>query len=169
MLDLKNRKIDKTGNIYLDDKGFLEALYLDLDLKDFNYINTESFEFYNKSCIKCEKDEWILNTSNTKDKKDIKWFMPDEYLNMDIVTFLSDKCKTQEEKRRVSEELILYSERNLLDVLKFFVYLVDHFRENNIVWGVGRGSSVASYCLYLIGVHKVNSIKYNLNIKEFIR
>ena len=31
-------------------------------------------------------------------------------------------------------------------------------RENNIVWGVGRGSPVASYVLFLIGVHRINSI-----------
>ena len=48
-------------------------------------------------------------------------------------------------------------------------YIIDTLRENNIVWGVGRGSSVSSYMLYLIGVHKVDSIKYNLNINEFIR
>jgi DNA polymerase III alpha subunit len=48
-------------------------------------------------------------------------------------------------------------------------YLVDTLRKNNVVWGVGRGSSVASYILYLIGVHKVDSIKYNLDINEFLK
>jgi DNA polymerase III alpha subunit len=42
-------------------------------------------------------------------------------------------------------------------------------RKNKIVWGVGRGSSVASYVLFLIGIHKVNSLKYNLDIKEFLK
>jgi DNA polymerase III alpha subunit len=42
-------------------------------------------------------------------------------------------------------------------------------RENDIVWGVGRGSSVASYTLYLIGVHKIDSIKYELDINEFLK
>jgi DNA polymerase III alpha subunit len=42
-------------------------------------------------------------------------------------------------------------------------------RSNNIVWGVGRGSSVASYVLYLLGVHKVDSIKYGLDIREFLK
>jgi DNA polymerase III alpha subunit len=47
--------------------------------------------------------------------------------------------------------------------------MVDTFREEKIVWGVGRGSSVASYVLYLLGVHKVDSLKYNLNVDEFLR
>jgi len=47
--------------------------------------------------------------------------------------------------------------------------MVDTFRKNNVVWGVGRGSSVSSYVLYLLGVHRVDSIKYKLNINEFLR
>jgi DNA polymerase III alpha subunit len=42
-------------------------------------------------------------------------------------------------------------------------------RKENIVWGVGRGSSVASYVLYLIGVHKIDSLYYNLDVEEFLR
>ena len=48
------------------------------------------------------------------------------------------------------------------------VYLVDYMRDNNILWGVGRGSS-ASYVLYLIGIHKINSIQFGLDWREFLR
>jgi len=54
-------------------------------------------------------------------------------------------------------------------VLKFLVYLVNICEENDVVLGVGRGSSVASYILYLINVHHIDSIKYNLDIKEFLK
>ena len=57
----------------------------------------------------------------------------------------------------------------MITLLKYLKYLVDTMRENKIVWGVGRGSSVASYVLYLIGVHKIDSIKYELDIKEFLK
>jgi len=57
----------------------------------------------------------------------------------------------------------------MFDLLIYLKYLVDTLRSQNIVWGVGRGSSVASYCLYLIGVHKVNSMQYNLDIHEFLK
>jgi len=63
----------------------------------------------------------------------------------------------------------LFKSHAMMDVLQFLKYMVDTLRENNIVWGVGRGSSVASYVLYLLGVHKVNSIKYNLDPTEFLR
>jgi len=48
-------------------------------------------------------------------------------------------------------------------------YVVDTLRSNSIVWGVGRGSSVASYVLFIIGVHKIDSVKYKLAINEFFK
>ena len=87
------------------------------------------------------------------------WFIPDDYCP-DLVEILFDMCKTDEQKERVNQEL---------DVLYTMKYIVDTLRANNVVWGVGRGSSVASYVLYLIGVHKIDSIKYNLPIEEFFK
>jgi DNA polymerase III alpha subunit len=98
-----------------------------------------------------------------------KWLMPEEYSNMDIAKWLLDRCKTQEELQRVGKELLLYQERDLFSLLKQLKYIVDTWREKNIVWGVGRGSSVASYVLYLIGVHRIDSIYYDLDIEEFLR
>jgi DNA polymerase III alpha subunit len=40
---------------------------------------------------------------------------------------------------------------------------------NRLIWGVGRGSSVASYVLYLLGVHRIDSMYYELNPEEFLR
>ena len=65
--------------------------------------------------------------------------------------------------------MTMFEERKMMNVLRFLIYLVDSMRKNKIVWGVGRGSSVASYVLFLIGIHKVNSLKYNLDIKEFLK
>ena len=97
------------------------------------------------------------------------WHMPEEYLSLDIAQWLLDQCQTQEELQRVGKELLLYQERNLFNLLRQLKYIVDTWRKNNIVWGVGRGSSVASYVLYLIGVHRINSMYYDLDIAEFLR
>ena len=53
--------------------------------------------------------------------------------------------------------------------MQFLIYFVDTIRANNVVWGVGRGSSVSSFCLFLIGVHKINPLLYNLDYREFLR
>ena len=54
-------------------------------------------------------------------------------------------------------------------MLRYLRYLVDTLRANGIVWGVGRGSSVASFVLYKIGVHRINSIEHDLDFNEFMR
>jgi DNA polymerase III alpha subunit len=97
------------------------------------------------------------------------WYMPQEYKDFDIAQYVLELCKTQEELQRVGQELLLYQDRNLFMLLRFMKYLVDTLRKNNIVWGVGRGSSVASFVLYLIGVHKINSLYYDLDITEFLK
>ena len=97
------------------------------------------------------------------------WFMPDEYKHMDIAEYILGLCGTQEQLQRCGQELMLFQERNLFDLLKYLKYLVDVMNQHEVIWGVGRGSSVASYVLYLIGVHKINSIKYNLDWHEFLR
>jgi DNA polymerase III alpha subunit len=96
------------------------------------------------------------------------WNMPDEYKNMDIEEFLISQCPKQNHSRVIAE-LEEFKARNMIDLLRWLKYLVDTLRSNNIVWGVGRGSSVASYILYIIGVHKIDSIKYNLEWQEFLR
>lgn len=97
------------------------------------------------------------------------WHMPEEYKKFDIAQWLLDQCKGEAELQRVGEELLLYQDRNLFDLLRYLKYFVDTMRSNNIIWGLGRGSSVASYVLYLIGVHKINSLYYDLPIEEFLK
>lgn len=99
--------------------------------------------------------------------KDI-WFIPDSYQTIDIEGFLVNQCP-EENFSRLMQELELYKKYKMIPVLKTMKYIVDTLRENNIVWGVGRGSSVASYVLFLIGVHKVDSVKYKLPINEFFK
>jgi DNA polymerase III alpha subunit len=96
------------------------------------------------------------------------WFMPREYREMDIEDFLVNQCP-EENYDRLITELQEYRQRNLLPLLKQMKYIVDTLRENRTVWGVGRGSSVASYVLFLLGVHKIDSVKYNLPIEEFFK
>lgn len=97
------------------------------------------------------------------------WAMPQEYVEMDIAKWILDQCKTDEELQRAGEELIKYQERDMFMLLRYLKYLVDTMRKYKIVWGVGRGSSVASYVLFLIGIHKINSLYYQLSINEFLK
>jgi len=98
-----------------------------------------------------------------------KWHMPVQYREFDIAKWLLEQCKHEEEIQRVGKELLLYQNRGHFILLQYMKYLVDLMRENNIVWGVGRGSSVSSFVLFLIGIHRINSIYYGLDVEEFLK
>lgn len=102
-------------------------------------------------------------------KNQSQWMMPEEYKNFDIAEHVLNMCTTEEQLQRVAEELLLFQEKNLFNLLRYLKYLVDTMQANNIIWGVGRGSSVASYVLFLLGVHKIDSIYYDLTPDEFLR
>ena len=97
------------------------------------------------------------------------WQMPIEYYEMDIAKWILEQCKNEEELQRAGDELLKFQDRNMFSLLKYLKYLVDTMRKNNIVWGVGRGSSVASFVLFLIGVHRINSVYYQLSVDEFLK
>jgi hypothetical protein len=97
------------------------------------------------------------------------WFMPEEYKQLDIAELVISRCTTPEQLQRCGQELLLYQARDQFDLLRYLVYLVDVIKQNQVIWGVGRGSSVASYVLYLLGVHRIDSMFYDLDITEFLR
>jgi hypothetical protein len=97
------------------------------------------------------------------------WHMPPEYKELDIAEYVLSLCVNDAELQRCGAELLLYQERDLFNLLRYLRYLVDVMTQNRIIWGVGRGSSVASFVLYKLGVHRINSLYYNLDINEFLR
>ena len=110
-----------------------------------------------------------LSVTEFDSQNQSQWQMPIEYYNMDIAKWVLDQCKTEEELQRAGDELLKFHDRNMFSLLQYLKYLVDTMRSNNIVWGVGRGSSVASFVLFLIGIHRINSLYYQLSIDEFLK
>jgi len=99
----------------------------------------------------------------------LNWFMPEEYKNLDIAEHVLGLCASDAALQRVGEELLLYQARGLFNLLRYLKFLVDTMHQNRVIWGVGRGSAVASYVLYLLKVHRIDSLHYNLDIAEFLR
>jgi DNA polymerase III alpha subunit len=171
-------RTDKYGQIILDREEIFTGLYSG-KLRNLDEFFTDDVDLVQQltQSLKANYDQVPSVTQYVESNESIEifdktnqsdWYMPEQYKTMDIEQFLVDKCPEQNYER-VIEELELFRQHNMGDLLKYLKYLVDTMREQDIVWGVGRGSSVASYCLYLIGVHKIDSIKYNLDIREFLR
>lgn len=172
-------QINNFGQVTISEEEAIEAIYAKKILSlDNVYINNPKIvgQFNNSRRINADS---FLNLEILKESdlsieefdrlNQQTWFMPQEYQKFDIETWLVEHCDTDKTLARVQLELELFRQHNMLDLLKYLKYLVDTMRTNNIVWGVGRGSSVASYVLYLIGVHKIDSIKYELDIREFLK
>ena len=167
--------IDKYGQIVYSENDLLE-LYLTNPEISFSrpIIAEREITFSNDLDLdKTPKVNKYVSLDKTIEEFDSMnqndWHMPDEYKNMDIAQFILNQCQTDEELQRAGQELLLYQERDMFVLLKYLKYLVDTMRANNIVWGVGRGSSVSSFVLFLIGVHKINSLYYGLEIDEFLK
>jgi DNA polymerase III alpha subunit len=153
---MQGRKIESLKNIKVDASVNLEKTALLLDcipaLVNFDSLNDEQESLE-------EFDRRLQQT----------WHMPDSYQTFDIAQYILDCCENEEQLQRCGHELLLFQERNLFDLLKFLKYLVDTMTKHQVIWGVGRGSSVASYVLYKLGVHRIDSLYYNLDPAEFLR
>ncbi|NBP02094.1 MAG: hypothetical protein EBU90_18580 [Proteobacteria bacterium] len=169
--------IDKYGRVQVSSDEAFRALYA-------GRITTFANLFFEEDVIQQFNDARKKNVDNFSALESLPeeeslelfdqsnqctWFMPEEYQNFPIVHWLHKQCTTDEQLQRVDKELELFIQHNMFDLLFYLKYLVDTMRKHKIVWGVGRGSSVSSYVLYLIGVHKINSIFYNLDIGEFLK
>jgi len=139
----------------------------DVSLQDNSKYNLAASLFYVEGIPSIEDITEDIETYHKRNQSN--WHMPQRYKDLDVAKYLLDLCRTDAELQRVGKELLLYQERDMFDLLRFLCYAVDTMRDNDIVWGVGRGSSVASYVLYLIGVHKIDSLYYDLDIEEFLR
>lgn len=167
-------KSDKFGFPVFEEKDIFDLLYQGIDIKEYSpkiiLDKTPSLNDFKKNSglLFLELLESDISIEEFDKLSQNHWLMPEEYKNMDIEGFLVHRCP-KENYQRLIDELQEFRARNMLDLLKWLKYLVDTMRKNNLVWGVGRGSSVASYVLYLIGVHKIDSIKYKLDWREFLR
>lgn len=169
-------KINDYGDCLYKESDLLELIYQDPEL-DISKIYIDNTDKYNTALSELGIDLPIIQ-SEPKNKISIdqfdranidNWYMPAHYETIDVEQWLYEKCNNKIEIERVREEMILFRSKGFVKVLQFLIYFVDTLRENNIVWGVGRGSSVSSFCLFLIGVHKINPLVYNLDYREFLR
>jgi len=168
-------KINDHGDCIFKEQDVIDLLYTDPTF-DISKLFFEDTEKYSNSLKELGIDLPVINTAPDRepleefDNKNINnWHMPEKYYQIDVLEWLLDKCQNDDEKTRVKLEYKLFEQKEFIKVLQFLMYFVDTLRANNLVWGVGRGSSVASFCLFLIGVHKINPLLYNLDITEFLR
>jgi DNA polymerase III alpha subunit len=170
-------KRNEYGQAILSSNNLKELLLRGKNIGHLNVVFDDEIELFKKyqsdlldyHVTFLGEPEANLSLKDFHEKCADEWIFPESYQQIDVRVWLLDKCKTQEQMDRVEDEYKLYEEKNLIMLLRLFIFLIDFMRENKFVWGVGRGSSVSSYILYLIGVHRVDSLRYNLDIRDYLK
>lgn len=171
-MKLKHRQVDENGKVIYEVNGLIDILLNGGRIpSDINFEITEETILYNKYSKLFGSDKQLRNVSKqtTHEQNQNNWFMPKKYVELDLDEYFSKLIKTPEEIDRVGMELKCWEDKKFTDVLRFCIYFMDYAKENDIIIGVGRGSSCCSYLLYLIGLHRVDCIKYDLDITEFLK
>jgi DNA polymerase III alpha subunit len=169
-------KTDQYGQIIYNESDLVSMIMRDATIESLNGMLVEPGMNLETASAYLEQVPELVEyafTDMTVEEFDVmkqnSWYMPDEYKHMDIAEYILNLCDSDVKLQRCGQELLLFQERNLFDLLRYLKYLVDTLRSNNMIWGVGRGSSVASYVLYLLGVHRIDSMFYDLDPSEFLR
>jgi DNA polymerase III alpha subunit len=120
-----------------------------------------------------------LGIKNYSNNTPIEWNIPEQYNKIDVFSYMAPLVKKYVTKnpqydkndivQRVVTELESFAKLNMLGMIKVIIYLIDTLKKENLVWGVGRGSSCASFVLFLLELHKVDCIKYDVPLEEFFR
>ena len=169
-------KFDCYGQAFTTEAELCNMLYQNPNL-NLACFYVEDPERFNRACMETYSElpllegytPFDLSVEEFDQQLQSHWRMPAEYKTLNIAEHVLGLCSTDAELQRVGQELLLYQERDLFDLLRYLKYFVDTMRKNGVVWGLGRGSSTASYVLYLLGVHKIDSLYYDLPIEEFLK
>lgn len=162
--------LDKFNRYECDEETGINLLYKGKSLKHVEFKESADVNLYNEKCNEFDIESLQILSENDFDRINT-YLIPEHYKSLDVEEYVRKLVSDGDSDQigRVEMELTEFKTRNLFPVLKVLIYIIDTMRKNNLVWGIGRGSSVASYVLYLIGIHKVDSLKYNLDIKEFLK
>lgn len=172
------RRVDDWGRTIVSPDSVIEMLMQGSDVSAVLVEDEDAIKEYNEWCRFYDKGQYLIATpeimdhspEEEHDTRSNTWFISENIQKIDVRQFLLDElCKDDICRDRVNHEMDLFEERGLVPLLQLMMYLVYNFRKNKVVWGVGRGSSVSSYVLFLIGVHKIDPIKYGLDVHDFLK
>ncbi len=176
MIELENRTIDEYGQVAFKIKDLYGLIMKGFDVQRLLVEDGEEYQQLVKNAQLFDQDDIVppkyekpnVPLSEVMEQYRNNWMIPDRYKVLNPRVWLTEQCKTQQQRQRISDELDVFEKYDLFDMLRSLIYLIDVFRKHKVLWGIGRGSSVSSYVLFLIGVHRVDSLAYDLDFSEFL-
>lgn len=173
MIDLENRLVLDDGTTICHQRALLELLYSGSNLVGTFCSDPRDQEEWESAVRACDSPMQGPTHADGPAFSGIVWAehwnTPEPYKSMDIREWCLDRCQNSAQKDRVIEEMALFEKNGMMPVMRHLVYCTDTWRKNGVLWGVGRGSSVCSFVLYLIGINRINPFEYGLEIAEWIK
>jgi len=172
-IKLKNRTIYKDGTVICKPDALETILYSGRTLDTVIAEPSYDIDLYNASNKLLDTNFLEILTCSEPIYENFNWFelwnTPKEYIDLDLEKFIYEKCKNDLELDRAIKEMKMFKDRNMYPILKHIIYLVDEWRSRKVLWGVGRGSSVSSFVLFLIGINRINPIIWELDVEDFLK
>ncbi len=177
IIDLEDRIITDTGDVVFkmeyvlkqiieEHKMFPFKAIADRDIHDFNFRSGDTV---------MDIPQWTDDGKlNGPPDETFDWIIPQKYQDLDLVEYSTQKLQelnlvSDNYIDRLSYELEEMESRNMFPFIRCILYVIDVFRENGVVWGVGRGSSCASLVLFILGINRVDPVKYDIPVEEFLK
>lgn len=170
MSDSGYRSIGPGGEVICTERGLLELLYRGKDIGGLSCDDARTVEEWEAAARICDYQlpgPRMHGDAATADPR--AWITPEPWASIDLHAWCMERCRDQQEVRRAMAELEEFDRRGMIPVMRHMIYCADTWRENGIFWGVGRGSSVSSFVLYLIGINRINPLEHDLDLGEWLK
>jgi Bacterial DNA polymerase III alpha NTPase domain len=172
-IDLDTRTVFADGTVVCKQSALVELLYADKDIAGLYCDSLDDEQEWNTAAKICDTDGAgpVYTTERMFDGIDWRnsWLTPEPWASISVLDWCLARCSTEQERVRVHEECAEMQQRNMLGIVRHLIFCVDTWRAAGIVWGVGRGSSVCSYVLFLVGINRINPLEYDLDLKEWLK
>lgn len=106
------------------------------------------------------------------------WIIPEFYQSLDVFSYVLSKLDAfinnehpayQKYLDRICIELEYFEDTNSMDFVRCVIFTLEEMTSRGLFWGVGRGSSCACLVFFLLDLHKIDPIKYNLPLNDFFK
>jgi hypothetical protein len=173
MIDLGNRILLDDGTVICDQHAMIELLYSGKGVDDVfcsDHRDQEEWQIATRTC-----DTLIPGPTHASGPQyaGINWFdhwlTPEPWASIDLRSWCLERCRSDEERDRAEAEISAFEQRQMLPAMRHLIYCADRWREKGVCWGVGRGSSVSSFVLHLIGINRINPMEFGLEIAEWLK
>lgn len=158
----RGRILLKDGNSVVSSLGYAQRILNGENVEGVKVASDRHSELYDKmnnADISIE----IEDIHPTPDNQHTE-----EELNR-LVELLTESARYSDNQKfveRLAVELDFFRRTYNIKFILKVIEVINNFKENDVLWGVGRGSSCASLVAYVLYINDINPVEYNIPFKE---